>query len=112
MKTILLTLLAACAVLSSCSTTQQIDAAQLASYANTALTVAEIGGVVNAKQAATARDGGKLLLDFEGTPDDKKLAVLSNVVVDYAEAEGKLTPEQAQAIRAAGTVPLTPQVTP
>lgn len=112
MKTTLLILAAALLLLPACSTTQNLDAAELAKLANTALTVAEIGGVVNSKQAATARAGGKLLLDFQGTPDDKKLAVLSNVAVDYAEAEGKLTPEQAQAIREAGTVPLTPPTGP
>lgn len=113
MKTTLLLLTAAAALLlPACSTTQKIDSAHLASLANTALTVAEIGGVVNSKQAATARAGGKLLLNLQGTPDDKKLALLSNVVVDYAEAEGKLTAEQAQALREAGTVPLTPPTGP
>ena len=109
----LLTLLAACAValsMTSCASKGMpkfdLNTAELAKAANTALLAAELGGVVNTKQAEAARAGGKLLLDFQGTPDDQKLAVLSNVAVDYAEAKGKITPEQAQALREAGTVPL------
>lgn len=112
MKTALLLLLAASLLLPACSTTQSLDSAELAKLANTALTVAEIGGVVNSKQAATARQAGKLVLDFQSTPDDQKLALASNIAVDYAVAQGKITPEQAHALRSAGTVPLTPPTGP
>jgi hypothetical protein len=113
----ILSLLAALAVafsMTSCTSSQKLDLddAQLASYANIALTAAELGGVVNSKQAAVARAGGKLLLDFKAAPDNEKLVLLSNVAVDYAVSEGKLTPEQAQALRDAGTVPLVPPAGP
>lgn len=111
----LLTLLAACAVavsMTSCTSKEMpkfdFKAAELAKVANTALLAAELGGVVNSKQAEAARAGGKLLLDFKATPDNEKLVLLSNTAVDYAESKGKITPEQAQALRDAGTVPLTP----
>jgi hypothetical protein len=102
----LLTIFAVCAVLTSC-TMNAGDTARLVTYANTALTVAEIGGVVTPKQAAAVRTANKLILDFQAATSDQRLIAVSNTIIDYAVAEGKLTEEQAAALRVAGTVPLT-----
>jgi len=108
---LLLALVCACLSLPSCqsSGSKQEQLTTLAGYANTALTLAELGGVVNAKQADLARRSGKLLLDASATEgNEAKLALISKVVVDYAEETGKLTPEQIAALREAGTVALVP----
>lgn len=112
---LLLALVCACVSISSCqsSGSKQEQLTTLAGYANTAITLAELGGVVNAKQADLARRSGKLLLDASATEgNDAKLALISKTVVDYAEETGKLTPEQIAALREAGTVNLVPPATP
>lgn len=104
---ILLVAIIAMASLPSCSTTKADQSAELAKWANIAITAAELGGQINPKQAATIRKGGQLLLDLsEGKDFD--LTALSAEAVAYAVDAGKLTPEQAAALQAAGTVALTP----
>ena len=100
-----------CALLmTSCSSTgsKADQAAELAHWANVAITAAEIGGVINPTQAALVRKGGVLVLDQIGSGKQPDLQVISASVIDYAESAGKLTPEQAEALRKAGTVPLVP----
>ncbi len=75
------------------------DTATLSSWANTALTVAELGGAVNEKQAQAARQVGV----FVTTGDAKSLELAA---LDYAVAKGKLTKEQAEAVKEAKVVPL------
>ncbi len=111
MKTILLLLVASTALLSlpSCKSPAQsqfdLSPERLANIGNFAITAASIGGVINDTQAKAIRKGGKLVLDaHEGKPTD--LAVLSDAIVDYAEQKGSITPEQADALRKAGTVDL------
>lgn len=95
-------------IFTSCSSTgsKADQAAELAHWANVAITAAEIGGVINPSQAALVRKGGALLIDQLGSGKQPNIQVISAAVIDYAQATGKLTPEQVAALKAAGTVPL------
>ena len=111
----------ACAALISLGSTSCGDSTEkqreklttLAGYANTALTLAQIGGVINEKQAALARQAGALILETSATTGtEAKVAVISEAVLAYVEKEKKMTPEQIDALRKAGTVNLMPPVSP
>lgn len=84
--------------------------AELAGWANLALTAAEIGGAVNPKQAEAVRQVGVLVLSLEKGDAQGNLRKVSEAAVEYAVAQGKITPEQAQKLREAGRVELAPQV--
>lgn len=101
MKTLLITL-AVILVLPCCTTNPD----QLARLGNIALTAAEIGGGIQPAQARAIRSAGKLVLDAQ-SGQDVKLEDVSQQVVDYAVAQGRLTPEQAAALQKAGEVPIT-----
>lgn len=103
---LILALTCASLFVTSCASTADARRAQLATWANIAITAAEVGGQINPKQAALIRKGGTLLLDLSAGKDID-IAVLSSEAVAYAVAEGKLTPEQAAALQEAGKVPLT-----
>jgi len=112
-------LLCACAVslsLTSCGDStekQREQLTKLAGYANTALTLAQVGGVINEKQAALARQAGALILETSATTGtEAKVAVISEAVLAYVEKEKKMSPEQIDALRKAGTVNLMPPVSP
>jgi len=116
LKTLLLCACAASLSLTSCGDAtekQREKLTTLAGYANTALTLAQIGGVINEKQAALARQAGALILETSATTGtEAKVAVISEAVLAYVEKEKKMTPEQIDALRKAGTVNLMPPVSP
>lgn len=108
MKSILLSMILAVAVLGGMSLTSCVnDKQSLAASANRALIVAEAFGAVKPVEAAAIRKGGKLLLDLD-TADTKeaKIAVLSDAVVDFAEERGALSPAEVDALRTAKVVEL------
>lgn len=109
MKTILI--LAACISLAStftaCKGTQAEQQAQLSQFANIAVNVL---ATTNPDKAVLIRSGGALVTSaLSGGGVDAVAA--SNLAVDLAVDKGKLTQAQADALKAANTVPLNP-VTP
>lgn len=90
----------------SCTGVQKAD---LAGWANLALTAAEIGGAVNPKQAEAVRQVGVLVLSLEKGDAQGNLRKVSEAAVEYAVQAGKITPEQAQKLREAGRVELAPK---
>ena len=101
---ILCAALLACASLSNCAsdpTKQKRQLSTLASIAVNALATA------NPQQATLIRSGGTLVIKAING-EDIKLEEASNIAIDYAVAQKKLTPEEAEQLRASTTVPLTP----
>lgn len=91
-------------LLTSCSSFNSPE--KLSQWANVAVTYAEVTGEITPRQAATLRTVGKLVLDeANGKPLDP--ATISTIAVTEAVQAKKLTPEQAEALIQAGTVPLT-----
>lgn len=104
---LLLALVCACLSLASCTGTQAEKEAQLSKYANIALNAGEVFGAVNPKQAELIRKHGSLVTNAL-TGGGIKLEDVSNAAVEIAVAKGKLTQAQADQLKAAGEVPLSP----
>lgn len=82
---------------------------QALGWGSLALTAAELSGGVNPSQAALARRAGVLLFTADPAKDpDGALKLVSEEILQQAVASGKITPAQAEIMRAQGTVPLLP----
>lgn len=93
--------------LTSCSTMQSILRPRLPALAEAALRVALRFQKITPSQATFILDHGRLILQAEesGTTEARLLA-LSTTVVNYAESIGKLSPQDAEALREAGSIAL------
>lgn len=108
-----LSLAAFSAFLSSCANdakTQQLRFG-LAVVGNVVVAVAQVGGAITPLEADAIREGGTLILNLDGKPQDKAIAAISERAVKYAEDSGEITHEQAEELRKAGEVPLVTPVT-
>ena len=96
----------------ACTLTQR-RADQLAALANVALVAAEISQRITPGQANLVRAHGRLILDsMTSDKVETKVLAISTAALDYAQAAGKLTTAQAEALREAGTVALAPVTIP
>ncbi|HEY1048589.1 MAG TPA: hypothetical protein VGE39_02495 [Prosthecobacter sp.] len=100
-------------LLSSCvndAKTRQLRTG-LAVVGKVVVAAAQVGGAISKAEADAIRDGGALILNLDGKPQDQAIAAISERAVKYAEDSGEITHEQAEELRKAGEVPLNTPVT-
>lgn len=100
-------------LLSSCvndAKTRQLRTG-LAVVGKVVVAAAQVGGAISKAEADAIRDGGALILNLDGKPQDQVIAAISERAVQYAEDSGEITHEQAEELRKAGEVPLNTPVT-
>ena len=61
--------------------------------------------------AAVAFTCGACLMSCSTPEQNKQLAAITNLALTYAESKGKISPQDAQAVRDAGKIILTPEST-
>lgn len=97
----------AATTLTNCASTGADQKAQSAQLANLANIVVNTMATANPEQAALIRGGGALVIKAVNG-EDIKVEEASALAIALAVNQKKITPEQAEELRAVTTVPLGP----